>query len=232
MMRRLKNIIVFAALISLALSSLAQNSWRVKVTVDDAIVRVKPEMNSEMLDVAAKGETFDVSDKTGAWYKIVVAKDQSGEPVYGYIHEATVTPIGEVLPKPKADEKTKQAPAVIEQPPAPPAAALPREVPEAQPKVKSRDRVVSGTSIKYGFGDPWLAVLELNFGLTRNFGLGLEIQPYYKRYSDIDLTILETNAFLNAKAGFRLAFLSFYGGGGVGPNLSYSSTEIEGESFS
>ncbi len=232
MMRRPKSIIVFSALISLGWLSPAQTPPQVKVTVDNAIVRVKPEMNSEMLDVAAKGETFDVSDKTGAWYKIVVAKNQSGEPVYGYIHEATVTLAGEIPPKPKAVEETKQAPGVIAQPPAPPAAALPRELPEAQPKVKSRDRVISGTSIKYGFGDPWLAALELNFGLTRNFGLGLEIQPYYKKYKDSDLTVLETNVFLKAKAGFRFAFLSFYGGGGVGPNLSYTSTEIDDESFS
>ncbi len=232
MMKCLSSIIVFAALISLALSSLAQSSWRVEVTVDNAIVRVRPEINSEMLDVAAKGETFDVSAKTGAWYKIIVAKNQDGEPVHGYIHEATVTLVGEVPPKPKVDEETKRAPVVIEQPPAPPATPLPREVPEAQPKVKSRDRVISGTSIKYGFGDPWLAALELNFGLARNFGLGLELQPYYKKYSTINLTVLETNFFLNAKAGFRLDFLSFYGGGGIGPNLSYSSTEIEGETLS
>jgi opacity protein-like surface antigen len=225
---------MFAALISLGWMSLAQMPRQVKVAVDNSIVRVKPAVNAEMLDIAPKGKIFDVSDKIGAWYKIVVAKDQSGEPIFGYIHEATVTPIGEVPPKPKAAEEIKQAPAVAEQPPAPPAPAapLPRELPEAQVKVKSRDRVISGTSIKYGFGDPWLAALETNFGLARNFGLGLEIQPYYKKYSETDLTVLETNVFLNAKAGFRLAFLSFYGGGGVGPNLSYASTEIEGESFS
>jgi opacity protein-like surface antigen len=227
--------IMFAALISLGWTSLAQTPAQVKVAVDNAIVRVKPEVNAEMLDIAAKGKTFDVSDKIGAWYKIVVARDQSGKPIFGYIHEATVKPIGEVPPKPKTAKEPEQAAAAgAEQPPAPPAPAapLPREVPGAQPKVKSRDRVISGTSIKYGFNDHWLAALELNFGLGRNFGLGLELQPYYKKYENIDLTVLETNVFLNAKAGFRLAFLSFYGGGGVGPNLSYTSTEIEGESFS
>jgi hypothetical protein len=234
MMRRLKSIVVLAALLSPGWMSLAQTPPQVKVAVDNSIVRVKPEVNAEMLDIAAKGKIFDVSDKIGAWYKIVVAKNQSGEPVYGYIHEATVKPVGEVPPKPKTvKEPEPAAPAVAQQPPAPPApAALPRELPEAQPKVKSRDRVISGTSIKYGFGDHWLAALELNFGLGRNFGLGLELQPYYKKYTDIDLIVLETNVFLNAKTGFRLAFLSFYGGGGVGPNLSYSSAEIEGESFS
>lgn len=227
-----KSIIVFAALISLAWLSLAQTPPQVKVNVDNVIVRVKPELNAEMLIIAAKGKIFDVSDKIGAWYKIVAARDQSGEPIYGYVHENTVTPIGEGLPKPKADVETTQAPAGIEQPSAPPAASLPRELPEARPKVKSLDRVISGTSLKYGFNDHWIAAFEINFGLARNFGLGFEIQPYYKKYAENDLTVLETNVFINAEAGFRLGFLSFYGGGGVGPNLSYSSTEIEGESIS
>jgi opacity protein-like surface antigen len=233
MMKCLKSLMVSAGLISLGWLCLAQTPARVKVAVDDTIIRVKPEAKAEMLDVAAKGETFDVSDKVGAWYKIVVARTQSGEPVFGYVHEATVTPIAEVAPTPKPAEETKQVPAVAGQPPVPPApSAVPREMPEAKPKVKSRDRVIAGTAFKYGFNDHWLAALELSFGLARHFGLGLEFQPYYRKDQDIDLTVLETNVFLNAKAGFRLAFLSFYGGGGVGPNLSYTSTEVEDEASS
>jgi hypothetical protein len=40
------------------------------------------------------------------------------------------------------------------------------------------------------------------------------------------------DVFVNAKLGVKLGFLSLFGGGGIGPDLYYSTGEIEGETFS
>jgi len=231
---RKKFIFLIGLFISVAICS-AQAPRQIKVIVDYANIRVNPALDAEILDVAAKGKLYDVAEKSGAWYTIVFSVDQSGRTTYGYIHESNVTPVGEPWSKPVPAEQPKEpvppppppVPLGEEKPPAPPL-----ESTRAQTKVRSYDKVISGSFLKFGFGDRWLASFGYDHGLGRNFGLGLELQPYYESHSEIDLSIIQLDVFLNAKLGFQLAFLKLYGGGGIGPDLTVASTEIEGESLS
>jgi hypothetical protein len=234
-MKSQKKVILLLGIFGLSLLCLAQTPLRVKVITDYADIRSQPALNAEVLNVAIKGEIYDVADKSGAWYKIKLSVDQTGQVSYGYIHESMVTPM----------EMTEGQREIVEEPkePEPPAKPIEQKYP-AQPKeeiqsqqpqkqTKSPQKIFSGTSLKFGFGeDRWIASLSSDFGIQRNFALGFELQPYYKKYSEIDLTVLDMNFFINAKTGLRFSFISLYGGGGLGPNLSWSVTEIEGESFS
>jgi len=213
----------------------AQVPRQVRVIVDYANIRVKPALDAEILDIAAKGTLFEVVEKSGAWYTIVFSVDQSGQTKYGYVHESIVDPVGEPGPKPGPAKRPRE-PAAPPPPPMPVgeerSPALPQGLPREQTRAHSNDRVISGSFLKFGFGERWLASFGYDYGLGRNFGVGLELQPYFESYSEIDLSVFQLDVFLNAKLGFQLAFLKLYGGGGIGPNLSYALTEIEGESFS
>jgi len=219
-----------AGLLILDLLCFAQTASQVKVIIDNANIRSKPELDAEILEIAAKGTLFDVIEKAGAWYSIKMGEDQAGKGIYGYIHESMVEPVGSVAPRPQAVPEPQLAPPPpppIQEPPAPS-----QEVKETPIKTKSHDKLISGSFIKYGFGDHWLASFGFDLGIGRHFGIGLELQPYYSNYSEIDLSVLQLDIFANLKAGFRLWFFTLYGGGGIGPDFTFANTEIEGQSFS
>jgi len=229
-MRKSKKSIFLAGFIFLGLPCFAQMPRQVKVIINNANIRSRPELDAEILDIAAKGTLLEVIEKAGAWYTIKIDEDQTRKAVFGYIHESMVEPIGVIVTKPQAVREPEPAP-----PPPPPVqepSAPPQEVRDAQVKTKSHNKLISGSFIKYGFGDHWLVSFGSDLGLGRHFGLGLELQPYYSKYSDIDLSALQLDVFVNAKLGFKLWFLTLYGGGGIGPDLSFANTEIEGQSFS
>ena len=218
-----------AGFMVLCLPCFAQIPRQVKVIIDKANIRSKPELNAELLDIASKGALFEVIDKAGDWYAIKLGEDQGGRAVYGYIHESMVERIGVTGPQPQAVREPEPAP-----PPPPPVqepAPPPQEIYKTQAATRPREKLISGSFIKYGFGEHWLASFGADLGLGRHFGIGLEFQPYYSHFSELDLTLLQLDIFVNAKLGFELWFLTFYGGGGLGPDLSYVNTEIGGQSF-
>jgi hypothetical protein len=226
----LGTLVLFTAFISMGLLCSAQTPRQVRVLIDNANIRTRPELDAEVLDVAAKGTLFDVIEKAGSWFTIKMGEDETGKAVYGYIHESMVEPSGDTSPWPPEKLEPPPAPpppAVVQEPAAPA-----REVTEGQGGTGSRDRLISGSFLKYGFGDHWLASFGSDFGLGRHFALGLEFQPYFSNISEIDLTVVQMDIFLNLKVGFKLWLFTIYGGGGIGPELYYSSSEIEGESIS
>ncbi|MFZ2052957.1 MAG: SH3 domain-containing protein [Candidatus Aminicenantales bacterium] len=225
-------VILCSGFIFLSFLCSAQTPRQVRALVDNTNIRTRPELDAEILDIAAKGTLFDVIEKAGPWYTIKMGEDETGKAVYGYIHESMVEPSGDASPRPQ--ERLEPPPA----PPPPPAAAVQepaapaREVTEGQGGTRSHDKLISGSFLKYGFGDHWLASFGFDFGLGRHFGIGLEFQPYFSNISEIDLTVIQMDIFVNLKLGFKLWFFTLYGGGGIGPGLSYANSEIEGQSFS
>ncbi len=225
--------ILFIFLILAGLLYSAQTPLKVKVIADYADIRSKPAVDAQVLDIAIKGEIYAVADKSGAWYKIKLSVDQSGQVSYGYLHESMVTPTEMVEgqkeaveapkePEPAAQPKEVQTPV----PPQEPTPPQPVQKPAAPPR-----NFFSGTFLKFGFGEErWIASVGNDFGIKRSFALGFELQPYYKNYSEKNLTVLEMNIFANAKLGYRYSFVSLYGGGGIGPNIYYANAEVEGES--
>jgi opacity protein-like surface antigen len=105
-------------------------------------------------------------------------------------------------------------------------------VKDAQVKERSRDKLLSGSFLKYGFNDHWAASFGFDFGIGRNAGIGLEFQPYVENLSEANRTTIQMDIFVNLKLGFKLWIFTLYGGGGVGADLSYINRESEGQSSS
>jgi hypothetical protein len=89
-----------------------------------------------------------------------------------------------------------------------------------------------------GFGKSWLLSLGFDLGLSRNFSFGLELQPAYRSYPDIDLTIIPIMGFANVKIGENLGrlipflkFLDVVGGAGIGLEASYARTQFEDQTY-
>jgi hypothetical protein len=204
----------------------SQAPRRIKVIMDNANIRSKPELDAEILDVAAKGDLLDFIEKAGPWYTIQVGTEPSGKIIYGYIHESMVEPVGAIPPEPQP----APVPAAVPPPPPPTQERPPSS--QTSPIVQPPIRLISGSYIKYGFGDHWLLSFGSDFGVAPNFGLGLEFQPSYRERSDIDLSVFQFDIFANAKLGFRVGFLTLYGGGGIGPDFSYTTTKIGDQSTS
>ena len=208
----------------------AQTPRQVRVLLDNATIRSRPELDAEVLDITAKGTLFDVIEKAGPWYTIRMGEDETGKVVYGYIHESMAEPVGMTEPSPQAvrdPEPPPPPPPPIQEPP-----TAPREMKDSQVKISSYDKLISGSFLKYGFGDHWLASFGFDLGLGRNVGVGLEFQPYVENLSEVNSITIQMDIFVNLKLGFKLWLFTLYGGGGVGPDLSYTSSEIGDQSFS
>ncbi len=214
-------VVLCSAFLITGLLCSAQAARQIKVIIDNASIRSRPELDAEILDIAAKGALLEVIEKAGSWYAIKMGEDEAGKPIWGYIHESMVEP-------PPAPE--------LQVIPPPPAAEEPssptREVQDAQVEVRSLDKLISGSFLKYGFGDHWLASFGFDAGLGRHVGLGLEFQPYVQNLSETGFTVIQMDVFANLKLGFKLWHFTLYGGGGIGPDFSYTSSEIGDESVS
>lgn len=221
-------------LTAMALFCLAQAPRQVKVIIDGASIRSRPELGAEILDVAAKGAVFEVIEKADHWYAIKVGEDETGSGVYGFIHESMVESAGDILPEPPEPEKPPPVPQpqvlpepAVKMPSPPEREAMPPEV-----EVWSREEYLSGSFLKYGFNDHWAASFGYDYGIGRYVGIGLEFQPYVSNLSAANKTTIQLDIFINLKLGFKVGFFTFYGGGGAGPDLSYKSAEVEGDSLS
>jgi len=224
---------ILALLLVLGQTGFSQTPSQIKVIIDNANVRSRPELDAEILEIAAKGALFKVIEKTGPWYTIEWGADPSGKIVYGYIHESMVEPVGEADPEPQPASEPPAAqppPPPVQKPAEPPPSR--EEIQAAQLRAWPKEELISGSFIKYGFGENWLVSFGADLGIGRHFGIGLEFQPTGSRDREAERSVIQINIFANAKLGFRLGFLTLYGGGGAGPHFLYDNTETQDESFS
>ncbi|HRD01537.1 MAG TPA: SH3 domain-containing protein [Candidatus Saccharicenans sp.] len=92
--------------LALGLRAQSQN-LRVRVVSEQANVRVKPDISSEMLFQVPEGTEFQVEKKEGEWFLILFEK-ADGTKGKGYVHESLVeaiTPVGRAQAVPKKNEK-------------------------------------------------------------------------------------------------------------------------------
>jgi hypothetical protein len=244
-----KVFICLAVLLVIGLTATAEAGPQakiLKVVVSRANVRIKPDMQSEVIAVVQTGTLLEYTEKTGEWFLVNLPADEGATPLTGYIHQSVVMFIDSVLPgRTGLPENPPPAPPRIERTvqnePEPP-----REFKETKP---AGGHLFSGFSLKIGwmtspnaggFGNTWLASVAYDFGIQRNFALGFEIQPSYHSYSDIGLTTIPVLAFVNFKAGFNagdlvkfMRFINLYGGAGAGAETSFNSIKFDdGETVS
>jgi opacity protein-like surface antigen len=107
-----------------------------------------------------------------------------------------------------------------------------------------RNSQTSGFYLRFGylqdslieqFAYKWMASLGYDFGISRNFSIGIELQPAYRNIEGLGLKMYPVRGWINAKLGFELPFLRFlslYVGGGAGGQAVYSTLNIQGETDS
>lgn len=132
----MKLFVTISALLFLLSGLVTAEEIRIRVAVETANIRLKPDFESLVIGQAPLGATFESDQKIREWYRIKLPPDEDGVVLNGFIHESIV----EVLPpkeeEPKLAEKKPKVeiPAVIE-------AEKKPEVPQekkALPKPKER----------------------------------------------------------------------------------------------
>ena len=127
----------------------------------------------------------------------------------------------------------------------------PKASPQRRAAVKSAtpEKLFSGLAAKFGymtapaasFGDRWLLACTYEKGINPFLAAGLELQPYFRSFSDATLSssTLGANLFLNAKCGVNigrfvesLKLLTPYAGFGLGMAFAATSSEFGGEKVS
>lgn len=91
----------------------ASEDIRIRITVERANIRLKPDIKSTVIGKALLGDILIAKEKSGRWFKIVLPPDENGIQLTGFIHESIV----DVL-KAEPVEKEPEPPAVP--PPSPP----------------------------------------------------------------------------------------------------------------
>jgi|GEM_PF-1076343 len=222
-----------------------EGQFVVKVVVDMANVRLTPSLQGQVIGQLQTGTLLEAQEKSGEWYLVNLPPDEQGYVVSGYIHQSMVQVISTIdRAQPAATPKPVETPAQP-QPPARETAAY--ETARTERWSPPAEKIFSGVFLKFGwlrspdpgsFSNAWLASIGFDLGLGRNVGLGLEIQPATRSYSELDLAIIPVMAFGNLKAGLNLGqflsflrFLNLYGGVGAGVEVSYTKTTYEDETF-
>ena len=197
---------------------------KVRVTVDNANVRSQPSLTGKIVLKAGKGDVFEVVGKSNDWFKVQLTAEADLEE--GYLHESVV----EML-------------AAGESPKAKTASAKAKPRPRATANSTAPEKLFSGLTAKFGlmtkpaggFGDRWLLACTYEKGINPFLAAGLELQPYFRSFSDAEFSssTLGANLFLNAKGGVNigrfvesLKLLTPYAGFGLGMAFATSSSKF------
>jgi opacity protein-like surface antigen/ribosomal protein L12E/L44/L45/RPP1/RPP2 len=100
-------IILISLLIFFEVASASQNQkLRVRVVSEQANIRVKPDISSEMLLQVPEGTEFEVEKKEGEWFQVLVEK-ADGTKIRGYVHESLVEVVSGGKPQTAISELKK-----------------------------------------------------------------------------------------------------------------------------
>lgn len=102
----------------LGLFAEASPNTTVRVKVQMANVRDSPDIKSSIIMTVKMGTIFEVADKMGPWYVVVLPKTGSGTRSSGYIHESVVEVVEEskeIPPKEEVIEEKPSKPVVQEE---------------------------------------------------------------------------------------------------------------------
>ncbi|MCX6575784.1 MAG: SH3 domain-containing protein [Candidatus Aminicenantes bacterium] len=129
-----KRVFLFLGLAFLlpTLAAAGQTSiFKLKVIVQAANIRSKPDIASAILKTVPAGTLFESPGKEGRWYKVSLLPDAKGTAVTGYVYDTLVEIVGEIKAEPakvEAPTPPKKEKPVAEK-------AIPVEKRQAQPEV-------------------------------------------------------------------------------------------------
>lgn len=128
-----------------SLSILASGAVKIRVTVNTANVRLKPDLKSMVIGLVSGGQVLEVLEKVENWYFINLPPDDKGIVVSGYIHRSVVEEISpETSPPPEEKKAEKEKSQVslkkIASPPPSQAVVKPAQINEFKPEKPGRKR--------------------------------------------------------------------------------------------
>jgi len=134
MYKKLKRLLIFFTILIISFIFLAINGdaaeIKVRVIAHEAIIRLKPDINSPVISIAPIGSVLESEGKEGEWYRVNLPPDKSGTIVFGYIHESEVEIVEEIKAVPKEEKEIiEKRETRIEQP-----SQVPKEKIEKIPK--------------------------------------------------------------------------------------------------
>ncbi|MFQ6082085.1 MAG: SH3 domain-containing protein [Candidatus Aminicenantia bacterium] len=119
-----KGVVLIACLSLLLLLPGLSNAEKVKVRVivEKANIRLKPDLGSMVIGSAPLGAILESDEQIGEWFKVNLPPDEKGFVVTGYIHSSAVEVVEEKAIEEKAvEEKPVSPPPVPPRPPQQPA---------------------------------------------------------------------------------------------------------------
>jgi hypothetical protein len=96
----LGSIIWTAVSLPLAAQLLTTPDWKLKVTVEGAAVRLKPELEGPIAAVVPKGTILRAYEAVGAWYRVLTTSAKDDASVIGYIATSDVEVLEETVLRP------------------------------------------------------------------------------------------------------------------------------------
>ncbi|MBN1273740.1 MAG: outer membrane beta-barrel protein [Candidatus Aminicenantes bacterium] len=152
---------------------------QIRVVVDQANIRLKPDTNSLVISRVPLGAVIKALEKTGEWYHVNLPPDESGFVVSGYIHSSAVEeivdePVEKTIKKPETVPIPKKE---VQRPPE-------RYVPPPPPPPEKEDRpslyeeptgTRIGVGLRVGYGGSGIMFGgNFNFLLMKNLGICIE----------------------------------------------------------
>ncbi len=114
-------VVLLLVLVIFAADAYAEKT-KIRVVVENASIRVKPDLQGDIIKSPPLGSVFESEQKDGEWYEISV-RTEVGVLITGYIHEMFVEVAGADVVPPEPEQEAEQMPEKKAEPtpiPAPP----------------------------------------------------------------------------------------------------------------
>jgi opacity protein-like surface antigen len=159
---------------------------KIKVAVENASIRIKPDAESEAIASPPVGTVFEVEAKVGEWYEIRI-RTEVGVSITGYIHEMFVEiekPV-EKIPAPR--EEVKKWP--VQPVPKP----EPQEVTPPSPRIRASIKLAGLSSRQAGYDYKYSTTLynetmTITDSVSNQFALGFNLELGVFVIKNIELT--------------------------------------------
>jgi opacity protein-like surface antigen len=188
---------------SVAAEDLKTPGIKLRVAAEQANIREKPDITSSILQQLPEGAILEAERKEGAWYAVLVEKDEEG-PVVGYVHESLVVVVEEAPAGPPQIEPPKDREAAQEQPAKKPAEETsPRYNPPPVQPVSTRTVKEEQPAVTFWFGGRYASVGDLNEGAE---GLARYYEAHLGTAGEGDAKALHLSYLFGVEARLPLAF--------------------------
>ncbi|MFQ6083951.1 MAG: hypothetical protein ACE5WD_11440 [Candidatus Aminicenantia bacterium] len=206
---------------------------KVRVIVDKANVRLKPDITSTPVGKVSIGTVLESDKKEGKWYRVTLPPDEYGFTVSGYIHERIVEVVEEEKP-PEVSPPVIQEPVVREERLAP---VKPRYTPRRRKAPQRAFTSKLGIGVAFPSGD-WSDLFTIGLGANISGSYSILSQPqidligglegfyFFRESGYVDVSMSRILLFGDCRFGKKINNISFFAEGGLGLYLDILEVEV------